>query len=369
MKNCILYVMGMDSTKYGGIERLNVALASSLREIGYTSVFVYESYPECEEFVNDLSQAGGTLIVCNSRRNKLGFVLRMAAILLKYKPIVVHAHFTKARFYALPLAHLMGIRRLYFTMHGEPKASETIKKHTFKWYQWANKKTQVITVSDRIKEQYLSIWPEASPRRVYLGVAPIEGGMESSRSTLGIPTNQTMVLTIANFNHIKGLDILCDAIEQLKNENRLDDVHFYIVGQPEQDMRHLDEIAQQKGIAPHLHLIGISNQVALYLTAANIYVQPSRSEGLPLTLMEAASAGLPLIGTTVGGIPEIIHHERNGILVNPEDSVQLADAINLMLQDCVLRDNYGKTSRVVYQNDFSIESSINHLIELYHIVP
>ena len=327
-----MYIMGMDSTKYGGIERLNVALASTLHQQGYSCVFVYESYPESTEFTDDLTKAGGSILVCNSRRNKAVFILRLTAILLRYRPLILHAHFTKARFYALPLAYLMGIRRLFFTVHGELGSVETIKPHTFRWYRWACRKAQVITVSDRIKEQYLANWPEAHPKRIYLGVVPIEGCRATSRMELGIPCDQTMALVIANFNHIKGLDILCESIALLKEQNKLaDNVHFYIVGQHEKDIRELMEIARQMEIASHLHLIGISNRVALYMSAADIYVQPSRSEGLPLALMEAASAGLPLIGTNVGGIPEVVRDTQNGIMVESENAAQLADAISHLL--------------------------------------
>lgn len=368
MGNYVMHIMGMDSTKYGGIERFNVALASALQRRGYNSVFVYESQPECSQFVSDLTHAGGTLLVCNSRKNKLKFCLRITRIILRYRPVLLHAHFTKARFFALPIAYLLGIRKLFFTVHGELGGLSSIKLHTRWWYDWAGRKTKVIAVSDQIRAQYLSNWPKATVERIYLGVAAITGNRDDSRKALGIPEEWTMVLTVANFNHIKGLDILCHAIALLADQKKLNDsTCFYIVGQPVKDIQQLSELAERLGVISYLHMEGISNQVAAYLTASNIYVQPSRSEGLPLSLMEAASVGLPLIGTRAGGVPEVIKHEYNGLLVNPEEPQQLAEAILSVLSQPALQKQYGAGSMEKYRHLFAIETAVGNVINYYHL--
>lgn len=369
MGKCVMYIMGMDSTKYGGIERFNVALASALQRRGYDSVFVYESQPECNQFVSDMTNAGGALLVCNSRKNKLKFCLHITRIILRYRPMVLHAHFTKARFFALPIAYLLGIRKLFFTVHGEIGNLSSIKPHTRWWYKWASRKAKVITVSDQIRSQYLNNWSKATVERIYLGVAAITGTSSCSRKLLGIPEEQTLVLTIANFNHIKGLDVLCRAIALLAGQKKLNkDTLFYIVGQTNKDIQELSKLAEQLGISSYLHMEGISNQVATYLTASNLYVQPSRSEGLPLSLMEASSVGLPLIGTRVGGIPEVVEHRHNGLLVDAENPQQLANAILSILSQPALQKQYGAGSRQKYQQLFAIETAVGNLITYYHLV-
>lgn len=364
----ILHLMGMDSFKYGGIEHFNVALAAKLKARGYHSVFIYESQPESKEFVNDITAAGAELIVCNSRRNKPRFCFHFAKLVFRYHPCLLHAHFTKARFYAIPIAHLLGIKKIYFTVHGEMGSRESMKPHTRIWYAYANRIAKVITVSEKIRTQYLALWPFAPATRIYLGVQPAHGTREEARSSLGVAANAKMVLCVANFNHIKGLDILSESIHILASRGGLQKgTCFYIVGQPDEDRIALDEKLQQLGIAELVHTEGISNRVGQYMTAADLYVQPSRSEGLPLALMEAASAGLPLIGTNVGGIPEAVHNAHNGMLVESGNAAQLADAINLLLQDDALRLRYGENSRSVYRDNFSIESATDRLIGLYHL--
>ena len=368
MGKCVMYIMGMDSTKYGGIERFNVALASALQRRGYDSVFVYESQPECSQFISDLTNAGGTLLVCNSRKDKLKFCLRITRLILRYRPVILHAHFTKARFFALPIAYLLGIRKLFFTVHGEIGDLSSIKPHTRWWYEWASRKAKVITVSDQIRGQYLNNWPKATVERIYLGVAAITGTFNNSRKLLGITDEQTVILTIANFNHIKGLDVLCHAIARLSEQKALNrNTHFYIVGQPQKEIQQLSELANQLGISSYIHMEGISNQIATYLTASNLYVQPSRSEGLPLSLMEAASVGLPLIGTKVGGNPEIIEHEYNGLLVDAENPQQLAEAILSILSQPILQKQYGAGSMQKYKQSFAIETAVDNMITYYHL--
>lgn len=364
----VLHVMGMDSSKYGGIERFNVRLSRELWEKGWKSVFVYETAPVSQSFVDDLSEAHGEIVVLNSREHPLRFCREFWRLLGKVRPSVVHAHFTKARFYAIPLARLRGVGNLVFTIHSEMDNKQAIKPLTRMWYAMANKMAKVIAVSDDIASNYRANWPHATTKRIYLGVEAIKGSKLACRSKLGIPEHQTMVLTVANFNHIKGLDVLCKAISLLKQRGELgSDVRFYIVGQPESDKRELEALLSKSGLSDRVEMVGISNDVASYMCAADFYVQPSRSEGLPLALMEATSVGLPLVASRVGGIPEITQEGINGILVEPENEEMLAQAIAKLMDDAELRRQYSENSLEVYKNLFSVENGVRQTVEYYGI--
>lgn len=360
--------MGMDSSKYGGLERFNVKLSQALWEKGYRSVFVYETYPENELFVDDVKAAHGEIVVIKSRKQPLAFCRQLSQLIRREHPYVVHAHFTKARFYAIPLAYLMGTRKLFFTIHSAMDTKSVIKPFTRLWYAMANKMAKVIAVSNNIESTYKANWPKAEIKRIYLGVDCISCNKQECRSRLGISERERMVLTVANFNHIKGLDVLCKAIALLKDRGVLKgEVCFYIVGQPETDRKELNVILSEKGVECFVKMIGISNDVSTYLCASDLYVQPSRSEGLPLALMEASSASLPMIGTKVGGIPEIVRNGIDGLLVDADDETQLADAIDSLMNDDVLREKYGKHSLAIYENEFSVEIGVRQTIEYYKL--
>lgn len=359
----ILHVMGMDSTKYGGIERFNIALSQALLDRGYHSIFIYESFPESDSFVKDLQRNHAQIVVSNARKHPLRFCIDLVKIIQHYRPVLIHAHFTKARFYAIPIARVLGVKKLFFTIHSEMDRKEQIKPITRLWYGYANRIANVIAVSENIVSVYHSNWPSASVRRIYLGVDSVTATRIKSREALGIPETQFMVLTVANFSQIKGLDILVKAVSGLKNSGVWDDhARLYIVGQPDDDISDLEPLVISLGIEKEVLMVGISDKVAQYMAAADLYIQPSRSEGLPLALMEAASCSLPLIGSYVGGIPEIIFDGQNGFLVAPENEAQLMKAIESIVRNPELRIKFGTNSRHLYEDRFNLEKGINQTI-------
>lgn len=364
----VLSVMGMESSKYGGLERFNVQLSKALFQHGYRSVFVYESYPANQRFVDDLQESNARVVVSDARHHPVRFCIDFIKLLRKYRPAIVHAHFTKARFYAIPIARLFGIRKLFFTVHSSMDSLETIRPWTRIWYRFANRWAKVITVSDQIASTYLSNWPGATVKRIYLGVIDSVYERSSSRQSLGIPEACTMLLTIANFNYIKGLDVLIRAIARLKQNggwNR--DDKLFIVGQPEADQQELSVLIRTLDVVNEVVSVGISNRAAEYLASADIYIQPSRSEGTPLSLMEAASYSLPLIGSKVGGIPEVIRDGENGLLVPPEDDLQLMGAISRLLCDSEMRRRLGNASFNTYQKSFTVDKGIAQTLDYYQI--
>ena len=369
MRNkCVLSVMGMESSKYGGLEHFNVFLSQRLFQHGYRSVFVYESYPADQRFVDDLQESNARVVVSDARHHPIRFCIDFIKLLRKYRPTIVHAHFTKARFYAIPIARLFGIRKLFFTVHSSMDSLETIHPWTRIWYRFANRYAKVITVSNQIASTYLSNWPESTVKRIYLGVINPVYERSSSRRSLGIPEDCTMLLTIANFNYIKGLDVLIRAMARLKQNggwNR--DGKLFIVGQPEADLQELSALIHALDVGNEVVTVGISNRAAEYLASADIYIQPSRSEGTPLSLMEAASYSLPLIGSKVGGIPEVIRDGENGLLVAPEDDLQLMGAISTLLCNPEMRRRLGNASFITYQNTFTIEKGIKQTLDYYNL--
>lgn len=365
-KNYIFHVMGMESSKYGGIERFNVALSKVLLEKGYHSVFVYESEPVNKGFMEDLRQTEALVFVSNSRKYPFRFCLDYIRLLRQYRPSLVHAHFTKARFYAIPIAYCMGIRKLFFTIHSRMDPKQQIKLPTRMWYGMANKMAKVIAVSEDIATMYRKNWSDAQVKQIYLGVKPVVGERNESRRKLGIPQEQLVLLTVANFNHIKGLDVLCKAVAHLKRQGKwVENACLYIVGQPEADKAALGELIAELQIQEHIRMVGISNAVPDYLTSADIYLQPSRSEGLPLALMEATSSSLPVIATRVGGIPEIVKEGKNGELVESENEKALAEAMSDLMNNPELRSLYGRCSKEIYEGDFSVEVGVKQTVLYY----
>ena len=98
---------------------------------------------------------------------------------------------------------------------------------------------------------------------------------------------------------------------------------------------------------------------------ATIFVLPSHVEGMPMALLEAMSWGLPTIATAVGGVPEIITHEVNGLLIPPGDTTALAAAIARLMSDAPLRQRLGVAARATVAERFSLDTAVRRLLEFY----
>ncbi len=96
-----------------------------------------------------------------------------------------------------------------------------------------------------------------------------------------------------------------------------------------------------------------------------MFILPSIKEGLPYTLLEAASAGLPLISTYVGGIPEIIEDGKNGLLVPPKNFNALAEAIKKLVANSELRMRFSEANPELIKEKFSFESMLQKTKSLY----
>jgi glycosyltransferase involved in cell wall biosynthesis len=124
-------------------------------------------------------------------------------------------------------------------------------------------------------------------------------------------------------------------------------LHFLLVGEGQDEAT----LKQQANGLTNIEFIGFKPNIGDYLRALDIFIFPSLQEGLGSTLLDAMEASLPIIASKVGGIPDIIKHEKNGILIPPRDSLAIANAILLLLSNSTLTKtlgNQGKTEVVKY---------------------
>jgi glycosyltransferase involved in cell wall biosynthesis len=103
----------------------------------------------------------------------------------------------------------------------------------------------------------------------------------------------------------------------------------------------------------------------LLLLDADIFVLPSYAEGLPVLLLEAMAYALPVIVSNVGGIPEVITDEKEGLLISAGNQRQLAESLNRLVNDPVLRDQMGCVARERCQAEFGIDKMVGKLLNLY----
>jgi len=160
----------------------------------------------------------------------------------------------------------------------------------------------------------------------------------SVRSNLGIPKEDKIVLFIGRLNREKGVSDLLDAFGSLPTNLG---AHLVLVGTDEEGFA--EKSPMGKSPAPtNVYFVGHQANVLDFLIDADIFVLPSHREGLPISLLEAGAVGLPIIGTEINGITDVIENGLNGMLVPSADSGRLFYALQTLLLDDDLRKRLGQ---------------------------
>ncbi len=194
----------------------------------------------------------------------------------------------------------------------------------------------------------------------------IANGMAAPPSFRPIPrTSQIRIGTIGRLSHQKGLDVLIEAIRLLDNP----DLAVTIAGDGP-DRSKLERLAVELGCAHQIDFIGSVDRPWNTLANLDLFVMPSRWEGMPLVLLEALVAGVPAVATDVGGVRELIPTIDHGRIVPVDDAPSLANAIASLAGDGHRRALTGLTGQAHAVEHFSHERTVEQTASLYRrLVP
>ncbi len=154
------------------------------------------------------------------------------------------------------------------------------------------------------------------------------------RGELGVTDDEVLALTVANMRSEKGYDVLLEAARLAVAAGVR--VRFVSVGRGPLEAE-LAAAVEAGGLAGSFRSLGTRTDTPRLMAGADVFVLPSHQEGLPVALMEAMSAGLPVVATMVGGVPDVVTDGVEGILVPPGRADLLAEAVSLVTRDVALR--------------------------------
>ena len=181
------------------------------------------------------------------------------------------------------------------------------------------------------------------------------------RKQLGLPDDHILVGTTAAMADHKDYPNLLHAAERVCR--RAANISFCAVGSgPEEAAIH--KLARELNLGNRFVFTGFRKDVGNFLKSYDIFVQASYLEGLGTSILDAQSVGLPVVATRTGGIPEVVAHEKTGILVPPRDARSLADAILELAHDAPKRRRLGAAGQEAV-NAFSIEKTVSRNIAMY----
>jgi glycosyltransferase involved in cell wall biosynthesis len=210
-----------------------------------------------------------------------------------------------------------------------------------------------------------AIAPEAAVQRMYHGV---DAGCFHPRRRVA-PALVPLILSVGRLRAKKGLDTLIAACALLLQRGL--PFRCEIVGYGEERER-LQALIARHGLADHVQLPGklTRDQVIERYARADVYVQPSRvaadgdRDGIPNVLLEAMATGVPVVASNVSGIPELVQHEANGLLVPPDDAPALADAVARLIEQPALGRVLAEAARRTVTTHFDNDHNLRLVLQL-----
>jgi len=176
------------------------------------------------------------------------------------------------------------------------------------------------------------------------------------RVLLNLEPQDFIVITVGSLIHRKGIDVLIRAMAGLRNRQL--PIHLVIVGDgPEKTM--LEKLSQKYNLQHYVHFLGERNDVAgLLRGGADVFVSGAREEVFGLALAEANLASIPVIAPQIGGIPEVIEDNVTGILIPPENSKAVANAVQHLYKNPKLKLTLGRNGRQRVLENFNLEKYV-----------
>jgi glycosyltransferase involved in cell wall biosynthesis len=295
--------------------------------------------------------------------------IQLINLIKEFKPDVIHTHTAKAGVLGR-LASIFagkGAKRVH-TFHGHllhgyfsPVKTQlviAIEK------ELAKATSTLIAIGNKVREDLLAAGIGKSEQfKVFFPGLPAPKNVGKTEARSELPLEQSLIYCtfVGRLTQIKRPDRLLDVAVEMKNRGSY--IHFLVAGEGE-----LFESSKNRAIKESLPItfLGWRNDIDNILAASDIAILTSDNEGIPLTLIQAAFAGLPIVSTDVGSISDIVVDQSNGYLTELNASA-MADALEKLIRDEKLREIMGASGKARAHELFSLEKALQDHSDLYRL--
>jgi len=303
---------------------------------------------------NILRQEGFTVHVLGENFLDIPAFSRLVGILAKFRPDIVHSHLFRATLWARICCWLPPHIKLITSIHG----CESTSFHYLE--RLLNRLSDELVFPSRfLRDWYIKRIRSRKSEEcsiIYPGVtitAPAGGRQPGARLRIG---------TLSRLHPVKGIDRLIEACSRLKQER----IDFELVIGGDGRLRHeLNELAKKCKIDDCCRFCGEISDRQSFLDALDIFVAPSRQEAFGIHICEAMERGLPVVGSRVGGIPELIEHGHTGLLFDPESPDELTQALRKLAENPEFRNLLGNNARRRVESQFDRKAAVAVHLELF----
>lgn len=345
----------------GGMETYVLRLVERLPKERFrvTAVCPFES-----SYSNALRERGAEVLVLAMREmpedNPCWDAICSAAAYVQTEQVdVLQAHLTNAHILAGVVGQLTGAPVLY-TNHGRRLDSEDVEVHRLTGTHVAVvcKYTETHAIGLGIRPDHVHLIPNGVDVDVF---HPGDDRQGPLRKEFGIPTNAPLVGFVGRLSREKGPETFLRSM--LLVHQAVPEMRVVMVGTGPMEPN-VQAFIRNFQMDDYVHLAGLRKDMPELMRELDLFVSSSHSEASPLAMMEAMATGLPVVGTRVGGVPDLILHGESGYLVDRADINAIASAVRGLLQDAGLRQRMGAASRERVVQRFSLADSLHETCEL-----
>ncbi|CAA9889321.1 conserved hypothetical protein [Candidatus Methylobacter favarea] len=340
----------------GGMEMYVLRLISGLPRSHFTVICIcpYES-----RFTRQLREAGCEVFITPIHEDPLWQSIQFTTQLINFKAIdVVHAHLPNAHVLAGLCSQLSQVPGMA-TVHGMfvPSIEVEISQLTGTHLTVVSQSAYMQALTIGIPAERLSLIANGVDTKIF---SPRPRNAEF-RALHNIPETALLVGFVGRLAVEKGPDRFARAAELI--HKTLPDTHFLMVGEgPMED--EIRQIISQSNLEDCIHMTGILEDMQNIYPEFDILVSSSRSEGMPLVVLEAMASGIPIVAMDVGGVAEIIESAMSGFLAKTGDIEALAHFAITLLATPELKDSMGQAARQRVERQFSLSASVDSVAQL-----
>lgn len=371
-------------SNWGGAQKYVYDLATSLPKDKYQ---VKVAAGGSGILIERLKEAGIEVTSINPLSNKVN-VRKDAAtfgqlwkIIRHERPDVLHVNSSKAGILGALIGRMLSVPKIIFTAHGWAFNEERPwhQRVAIKFLHWLTIILchTTIAVSQNLKDAFKN-WPLIGEKIIVIrnGIKSTAGyGRDGARQALAgmfpqlkaalahaVSAHKSLfwVGTIAELHPVKNIDKALEAMASLKESRFI----YTIMGEGRERAR-LEGMIASLGLSDRVFLLGHVADAFQYIKAFDAFLLPSRSEGLGYVLLEAGMQAVPVIATTVGGIPEIVEDMKSGVLVQPNKPSEIASAIEFYAEHHDTVREYARALNEKVKRDFSLEKMAIETEKIY----
>ncbi|MGH9561432.1 MAG: glycosyltransferase [Terracidiphilus sp.] len=346
----------VDSMEVGGAEVLVAQMCERQRELGHEpSVLAVAALGE----LGACLQHEGFSVQANVGRHLSDAVPNFYRIFKDLRPDAVHLHNPTPTIYAALPAKLSGASSVVSTRHSlvapPHRIAEEAKYAVASLFcNWVAGVSEATTSNLRAMH---SIWP-GKMVRVYNGVVPLRRAAKDE-----CPPKQGFTLVyVGRLEPVKNHGLLFRAFHMALSSKS--DLRLWMVGDGS-ERKAIESLAGELGIADKVVFWGHQSDVTPFFSGADTFVMSSKSEGLPLSLLQGFSLGVPAIVTDVGGMAEVVRLAKAGLIVSAADPSEMATAILKMSGDEAERRHYSDAAIAAFRTQFSLDTMVDTYLKLY----